>query len=92
MIPLYQLDEKLEEKDPVSTSQINSKEIISEKEEKEDGNPCNQIKPKKTKKPSSFNFKKDYRQRAKKFTCQFCEKKFPKAQALGGHISKAHPN
>ena len=43
------------------------------------------------KKYSGFSFKKDYRSRGKKFACEFCRKKFTKAQALGGHMSKSHP-
>ena len=35
----------------------------------------------------------DYKTRTKKFPCPYCEQKvFSKAQALGGHVSKTHPN
>ena len=39
----------------------------------------------------------DYKTRQKKFACQLCKKEgvvrvFKLAQALGGHMSKKHPN
>jgi hypothetical protein len=35
---------------------------------------------------------KSYRQRTRKHRCAFCDRVFDKAQALGGHMSKAHPH
>lgn len=40
----------------------------------------------------NLGFAKEYASRGRRHSCTFCKKSFKVAQALGGHISKAHPN
>lgn len=40
---------------------------------------------------SKNDISSSYRQRPRKFVCSLCQRVFAKAQALGGHMSKAHP-
>ena len=70
------------------SSSTAASEIASTKGKKNKGQTLGDHKKKK----SSNSIGKEYMIRGKRYACQFCRKSFKKAQALGGHISKAHPS